>query len=145
MTSTAAPAQGTPSGYSRSPRRTRKIKALSQTRTGKTSDKRVADEEGYAFSKGSRVWKDSGFQGYEPTNVTTFQPKKRPPNGTRTPDENARNRAIARVRVRVEHAIGGAKVYRIAHDIFRNRRDGYVDMSFAIACGLHNLRCTYRP
>lgn len=124
-------------------RRTRKIKALSRTRPGKTGDKRVADEECYHFPKGSTLWKDTGFQGYEPPNITTIQPKKRPPKGELTPEQKATNRTISQVRVRVEHAIGGAKVFRIARDIFRNRREGFLDLSFATACGLHNLRCDY--
>jgi hypothetical protein len=124
-------------------RRTRKIKALSRTRTGKTNDKRVADEECYRFPKGSKLWKDTGFQGYEPPNITTIQPKKRPRKGELTPEEKSTNRAISQVRVRVEHAIGGAKVFRIAQHVFRNRREGFIDLSFETACGLHNLRCDY--
>jgi hypothetical protein len=125
-------------------RRTRKIKALSRTRSGKTNDKRVADEEGYQFPAGSELWKDTGFQGYEPPNVRTYQPKKKPRNGALTPEEKASNREISRKRVRIEHSIGGAKVFHIARDVFRNRRDDYVDLSFETACGLHNLRCDYR-
>jgi hypothetical protein len=125
-------------------RRTRKIKALSRTRAGKTGDKRVAEEENYRFPKRSKLWKDTGFQGYEPPGITTFQPKKRPRKGQLNDEEKAHNQEISRLRVRVEHAIGGAKTYRIAHDIFRNRREGFIDLSFETACGLHNLRCNYR-
>jgi DDE superfamily endonuclease/Helix-turn-helix of DDE superfamily endonuclease len=125
-------------------RRTRKIKALSRTRAGKTSDKRTADEEEYHFPARSKLYKDSGFQGYEPPKVRTYQPKKRPPKGELTSKEKATNQAISRIRVVVEHSIGGAKVFHIAHDVFRNRRADYVDLSFETACGLHNLRCDYR-
>ena len=125
-------------------RRTGKIKALSRTRPGKTSDKRTADEEDYRFPARSKLYKDTGFQGYEPTNVRTYQPKKKPPKGELTPEEKATNQAISRLRVRIEHSIGGAKVFHIARDVFRNRRDDYVDLSFETACGLHNLRCDYR-
>jgi hypothetical protein len=125
-------------------RRTRKIKALSRTRAGKTSDKRIADEEEYRFPARSKLWKDTGFQGYEPPKVRTYQPKKKPPKGELSAQEKATNQAIARKRVRIEHNIGGAKVFHIAHDVFRNRRDDYVDLSFETACGLHNLRCDYR-
>jgi hypothetical protein len=125
-------------------RRTRKIKALSRTRSGKTSDKRIADEEEYHFPARSKLWKDTGFQGYEPPKVRTYQPKKKPPKGELTPEEKASNQAISRKRVRIEHSIGGAKVFHIVRDVFRNRRDQYVDLSFETACGLHNLRCDYR-
>jgi hypothetical protein len=127
-----------------SDRRTRKIKALSRTRPGKTSDKRTADDEEYRFPARSKLYKDTGFQGYEPPKVRTYQPKKRPPKGELTAKEKATNQAISRIRVRVEHSIGGAKVFHIARDVFRNRRVDYVDLSFETACGLHNLRCDYR-
>jgi hypothetical protein len=125
-------------------RRTRKIKALSRTRSGKTSDKRTADDEDYHFPARSKLWKDTGFQGYEPAKCRTYQPKKKPRNGELTAEEKASNQAISRKRVRIEHSIGGAKVFHIARDVFRNRRSEYVDLSFETACGLHNLRCDYR-
>jgi hypothetical protein len=125
-------------------RRTRKIKALSRTRPGKTSDKRMADEEDYRFPARSKLYKDTGFQGYEPAKVRTYQPKKRPPKGELTAQEKATNQAISRIRVVVEHSIGGAKVFHIARDVFRNRRANYVELSFETACGLHNLRSDYR-
>jgi len=121
-----------------------KIKALSRTRPGKTSDKRTADDEHYRFPPRSTLWKDTGFQGYEPPKVRTYQPKKKPPKGELTSEEKATNQAISRKRVRIEHSIGGAKVFHIARDVFRNRRSEYVDLSFETACGLHNLRCDYR-
>jgi hypothetical protein len=111
-------------------RRTRKIKALSRTREGKTSDKRTADDEQYRFPPRSKLWKESGFQGYEPPKVGSYQPKKKPPKGELTPEEKATNQTISRHRVRIEHSIGGAKVFHIARDVFRNRRDEYVDLSF---------------
>jgi hypothetical protein len=107
--------------------RTRKIIALSRTRPGKTSDKRTANEEDYHFPARSKLWKDMGFQGYEPPNVRTYQPKKKPPKGELTAEEKASNQAIARQRVRIEHSIGGAKVFHIARDVFRNRRDEYAE------------------
>jgi len=125
-------------------RRTRKIKALSRTRPGKTSDKRTADEEHYRFPARSKLYKDTGFQGYEPPKCRTYQPKKKPRNGELTAEEKATNQAISRKRVRIEHSIGGAKVFHIARDVLRNRLSEYVDLSFETVCGLHNLRCDYR-
>src|SRR6476660_1442136 len=94
-------------------RRTRKIKALSRTRPGKTSDKRTADEEHYRFPARSKLYKDTGFQGYEPLKVRTYQPTKKPRNGELTAEEKATNQAVSRKRVRIEHRIGGAKVFHI--------------------------------
>jgi hypothetical protein len=46
--------------------------------------------------------------------------------------------------VRVEHAIAGIKICRIAKDQFRNTKEGFSDLVMVIACGLHNLRVTRR-
>ena len=42
--------------------------------------------------------------------------------------------------MRVEHAIAGVKISRIAKDQFRNTTEGLSDTVMEIACGLHNLR-----
>jgi hypothetical protein len=78
-------------------RRTKKIKALSATCEGKKHDKKLADEQDPPFLKGSRLWKDTGFQGYEPQGVDTFQPRKKPKGGELTPQEKEANRCISRV------------------------------------------------
>jgi hypothetical protein len=46
--------------------------------------------------------------------------------------------------VRIEHAIAGIKISRIAKDQFRNTADGLSDAVMEIACGLHNLRVNRR-
>ena len=120
-------------------RRTKKIKALSATCEGKKHDKKLADEQDPPFPKGSRLWQDTGFQGYEPQGVTTFQPRKKPKDGELTPQEKEANRRISRVRVRVEHSIAGVKVFRIARDIHRNLKANFEDTLLETACGLHNL------
>lgn len=124
-------------------RRSRKIKVLGRTHPGRTHDKKAADTDDLRFPKGSRLLQDSGFQGYEPPGVQTAQPTKKPKNGTLTPEAKAANTALARERVIVEHAIGGAKVFHIVHDVYRNHRPGFEDLIMETACGLHNLRCDY--
>ena len=61
-----------------------------------------------------------------------------------TPGDKRRTRRLARVRVRVEHAIAGIKICRIAKDQFRNMTEGLSDRVMQIACGLHNLRVNRR-
>ncbi len=123
-----------------SDKRTRKIQVLSPTCAGKTHDKKLADEHGLVFPLGSKLWKDTGFQGYEPEHVETFQPKKKPRGGQLTPQEKAQNAVISSERIGVEHSIGGVKVYHIVRDVFRNLRAGFDDLVMETACGLHNLR-----
>ena len=54
-------------------KRTGKIKGLSATVEGKIHDKKLADEQAIEFPKGSSLWKDTGFQGYEPKNTITYR------------------------------------------------------------------------
>jgi hypothetical protein len=42
-----------------------KVVFLSDTYEGKKHDKAIRDEEDYQFPPRSKLWKDSGFQGYE--------------------------------------------------------------------------------
>ena len=55
---------------------TRKVVYLSPTESGKKHDKKIADENGIMYPHNATLGKDTGFQGYEPQNVITFQPKK---------------------------------------------------------------------
>ena len=55
---------------------TRKVVYLSPTVGGQTHDKKLADEQAIAYPPGATLGKDTGFQGYEPPGVHTFQPQK---------------------------------------------------------------------
>ncbi|MFN3742422.1 MAG: transposase family protein [Anaerolineales bacterium] len=55
---------------------TKKVVYLSPTESGKKHDKKIADESGIVYPTGATLGKDSGFQGYEPGGVVTYQPKK---------------------------------------------------------------------
>ena len=54
----------------------RTVEYLSQTYPGTCHDKAICDEEAYVFPQNATLQKDRGFQGYEPENVLTYQPKK---------------------------------------------------------------------
>ena len=56
--------------------RSKRVGYLSPTYSGKTHDKKVADHERIAYPRRSTVRKDTGFQGYEPAQTQTYQPKK---------------------------------------------------------------------
>jgi len=51
---------------------------------------------------------------------------------------------LARIRVKVEHALAGAKRSRVVKDVFRNTKEGDSDAIMEAACGLHNLRTKQR-
>jgi DDE superfamily endonuclease len=122
----------------------RRVEYLSATYAGKKHDKKICDEENYTFPLNSELYKDTGFQGYEPEHVITYQPKKKPRGGELTIAERMLNTIISRARITVEHVIAGVKRCRIVKDVFRNTKAGFDDMAMEIACGLHNLRTASR-
>jgi hypothetical protein len=54
----------------------RKVVYLSPTENGKKHDKKIADESAIAYPAQVTLGKDTGFQGYEPWGIQTYQPKK---------------------------------------------------------------------
>src|SRR6266567_2796841 len=61
----------------------KRIGFLSGTYAGKTADKTIAGGEGNAYPPGTVLYKDAGFQGYEPAVQETRQAKKKAtPRGT---------------------------------------------------------------
>jgi hypothetical protein len=117
---------------------------LSHTSEGKPSDKRVAELAGYTLPPGSCLYQEKGVQGFYLSDVTIVQPKKKPPGGELTPPEQATNRRISSISIRIEHAIGGVKRYRIVKDKIRLLKDGIRDAVMETCCGLDNFRLQYR-
>jgi hypothetical protein len=124
--------------------KSRRVKYLSQTYEGKKHDKKICDEEQPTYPEGSTLYKDTGFQGYEPAGVKTVQPKKKPRGKKLSAKDKKRNRRISRVRIVVEHVIAGVKRCRVVKDTLRNTKDEFDDLVMEIACGLHNFRTQRR-
>jgi hypothetical protein len=120
--------------------RRKRIDYLSRTYPGKAHEKKIADDEGVSYPPGAILYKDTGFQGYEPAVKQTCQAKKKPPRGELTPAEKRTNRKLARIRVKVEHDLAGVERSRIVKDVLRNTKDGVSDAAMEAASGLHNLR-----
>jgi hypothetical protein len=118
---------------------------LSPTYEGRMHDKTIAELEGYRLPPGSCLYQDMGFQGFFLADVTLMQPKKKPRGGELTPPEKAINCRISSIRIRIEHAIGGVKRYRIVKDKIRLLKDRIRDTVMETCCGLHNFRLQYRP
>jgi hypothetical protein len=55
---------------------THRVGYLSQTYPGTAHDKRIADHEAIRYPPTATLYKDTGFQGYEPMVKLTRQPKK---------------------------------------------------------------------
>ncbi|MBE7157570.1 MAG: transposase [Rhodospirillales bacterium] len=122
----------------------RRVVYLGPTVGGSRHDKTLAAESRLRFPADALLLKDSGLQDYEPAGVRTLQPKKKPKSRELRAYEKAINRVVCRARIVVEHAMAGIKRCRIVTDTFRNWRKDLVDEVMLAACGLHNLRESYR-
>lgn len=121
-----------------------RIQGLSRTAPGSMHDKKLADQTRWRWPKGGTLLQDTGFQGYAPRGVDGLRPRKKPKGHPWDAPWKAINQAIARLRVRVEHAIAGVKRCRIVADIYRNFKAGFADAVMLSACGLHHFRVSCR-
>lgn len=122
-----------------------KVRFLTATCEGKKHDKRVADDVAYPIPQGSTLCQDTGFQGFSLEGVCILQPKKKPRGQSLSVKDRLTNRWISSLRIRIEHAIGGVKRYRIVKDKLRNWKTGFRDQVMETCCGLHNFRLRFRP
>lgn len=106
-------------------------------------DKRIADEM-YSFPYECIFQQDTGYQGYCADNVTVIQPTKKPRGKELTEEQKSANTAISRTRIKVEHAIGRAKILRIVKEECRLCENDFVGRIFHLAAGLHNWRFNTR-
>jgi len=77
--------------------------------------------------------------------IPTRKPRKsqKNPNPQLSDAQKAANTALSRVRIFIEHAIGGMKRYNILVPTFRNRREHFEDEVIGICAGLWNLVLSY--
>jgi len=124
-----------------------KILFISDTYEGKVHDKKISDEIGLDLPKGTKLYQDTGFQGYRPKgeNIEIIMPLKKPRKKELTDEQKKQNQQISSQRVRVEHSIGGAKRIRILKDEIRHNTYELRHLIFLIGCGLHNFRLQFRP
>ena len=77
--------------------------------------------------------------------LPTKKPRKsqKPPNPQLSDDQKAANTALSRLRIFIEHAIGGMKRSNILMHTFRNRIENFEDDVIGVCAGLWNLVLSY--
>jgi len=77
--------------------------------------------------------------------IPTKKPRKsqKHPNPQLSDEQKAANTALSRVRIFIEHAIGGMKRYNILVHTFRNHIEHFEDDVIGICAGLWNLVLSY--
>ena len=83
---------------------------------------------------------DTGYQGYNPKNITIIMPTKKPKGKELTQEQKDKNKEISSKRVLIEHAIGGVKILRIVKDEIRIYKETTRNLVMKTACAIHNLK-----
>lgn len=88
-----------------------------------------------------KIYLDSAYEGVdkEHGHLTLVRPKKKPKGKKLNGGEKMRNKKISSIRVKVEHAIGLGKRYRIISSKYRNKIQK-LNSHARLAYGLCNLR-----
>jgi len=123
---------------------------VGRTFTGHNHDYSMLKEEfppEYPWFENIRALLDLGYQGvqtdYEGEQIEI--PHKKPrksksnPNPELTAEQKAENRALGKVRIFVENAIGGIKRFGILVQAFRNHKKDFADDVIALSAGLWNF------
>jgi hypothetical protein len=89
---------------------------------GKTHDFKLLKRSRLPFVSSQLCLADRGYQGFAKRHAGACTPTKKPRKQPLAPDEKQHNRALAKLRVRVEHVIRRFKIFRIFSGRYRNRR-----------------------
>jgi hypothetical protein len=122
---------------------------LSRCWAGKMHDFKLLKEEfppEEEWFKNFKVRVDLGYLGIDKEYVCKelSLPHKKPRKQELTMLQKLENREFARERVKVEHAIGGMKRYRILSDRLRLHDIGLYDDLLEVCAGLWNFQLSYR-
>ena len=122
-----------PGRHGKTQKRRLRIAAVSKAFPGKTHDKKMYDETRATSPPGVPRKGDTAFLG-----TIVDIPYKKPKGKELTKRQKRSNRRFSSVRVIVEHGIGKMKIWRMAAEKYRNKRNMHTVMFKNIA-GLHNL------
>jgi hypothetical protein len=82
---------------------------------------------------------DAGYQGLAKLFANGFTPIKKPKRRELTADEKAYNRALARVRISIEHVNRRCKIFRSVKETYRGKHRQY-QKTWTVVAALVNIR-----
>ena len=111
---------------------------VSKTKPGSIHDFSVYKED-TPIPKNSTALADSGYQGLDKLHARTEIPFKATKNKPLDKEDKAYNRALSRIRVKVENVLRQLKIFRILSDRYRNKNKRY-NLKFNIIAGIVNFK-----
>lgn len=114
------------------------ITAVSKPRPGSVHDFTIF-KQSPPLPPDSTAFVDGGYQGIDKLHPNAEFPYKASKNKPLDKQEKEYNRALSRIRVKIENVIGQIKVFRILSDRYRNKCKRY-GIKFNIIAGIVNLK-----
>ena len=109
---------------------------------GKTHDFKLLKRSRLPFVQSQLCLADGGYQGFGKLHKSACIPTKKPRKQALPDAEKQHNRALARLRVRVEHVIRRFKIFRIFSGRYRNRRKRF-GLRLNLIAGLLNYQLAH--
>ncbi len=110
--------------------------------TGKTHDFKLLKRTRLPFIQSQLCLADRGYQGFAKRHSGACIPTKKPRKQPLPKVEKQHNRALARLRVRIEHVIRRFKIFRIFSSRYRNRRKRF-GLRLHLIAGLLNYELAH--
>lgn len=115
-----------------------RITAVSKPRPGSVHDFTIF-KQSPPLPPDTTAFVDSGYQGIDKLHSHAEFPYKARKTKLLDKEEKEYNRALSRIRVKVENILGQIKVFRILSERYRNKRRRY-GLKFNIIAGIVNLK-----
>jgi hypothetical protein len=112
------------------------------TAKGKTHDFKLLKRSRLPFVASQLCLADRGYQGFAKCHAGACTPTKKMRKQPLAKDEKQHNRALAKLRVRVEHVIRRFKIFRIFSGRYRNRRKRF-GLRLNLIAGLLNYELAH--
>lgn len=109
---------------------------------GKTHDFKLLKHSRLPFTRSQLCLADKGYQGFAKQFAGACLPTKKPRKQQLAQAEKQHNRALAKLRVRVEHTIRRFKIFRIFSGRYRNRRKRF-GLRLNLIAGLLNYELAH--
>lgn len=109
---------------------------------GRVHDFKLFKHSRLPFMPSQLCLADRGYQGFGKRHRGACLPTKKPRNQSLPKVEKQHNRALARLRVRVEHVIRRFKIFRIFSGRYRNRRKRF-GLRLNLIAGLLNYELAH--
>lgn len=106
---------------------------------GRTHDFALFKQARLPLAATVEVYADSGYQGIHQFHAASAIPMKASKHHPLTADERAYNRALARLRIAIEHVNRRCKIFRIVKETYRGKHR-HMGVTWHLVAGLVNLR-----